>query len=397
VLYNKFEQPAPTSDDEFAWETVEQLKMLDRSLPPADMEAGLLPDDALPPVGDGRVYRARIFRRDEHGEWLQFGPAVFPRANGKLLTEIPFDFAGARTADATVDKPPLDDAVTVNIGHYRNSAAHEHGLFFTANPMAYLFGYDPDRENAYDDEMLVPEAQARARAGVGPLNRAAPALQWKLGSSEILVLKSADAKAGVLSARAEDLGAVLAAMDSKRDEMVAVVGRILAQEKKAAEAARTEEIRREGERGALTTICRAVGACFTRALARAQAWMPDSGGEVKVELPTEFFGEAMTADDMTKIADLWIKYGLIAKSDTRKILRRGRVIDPDRTDAQIDAELSRDPIPTAPTDATVPLGLDGGGGDGGAAKPGAQPPPARRQPPGGGGAADQLPNAPPRG
>lgn len=386
LLHEETEVYAPTPKDEFVWEEVEQLRLLDRAFPPLDAEVGSLPEEALPPQGDGMVYRARIFRQDENENWVQSGPAVFPRIDGKFMTEIPFDFGGSRTPDASVDKPPLEDAVVVNIGHYRNSAAHEHGLLFTANPMGYLFGFDAERE-------LPPVMGADGVATAA----ATPRIAWKMGSSEMLVLKNENAKVGMLSAKADDLSAIREAMAVKRDELVAVVGRIIAQEKKAAEAARTEEIRREGEKGALTTICRSVEATFLRALKRAQAWIPDAAGKVEITLPTEFFEEGLTPAEAEQLADLWLKYGLIAKSDVRALLRKTRFIGQDRTDAQIDSELARDPIPSAPSALTVGLGLPGSAPPAAGAVSGQQPPP----PPGGGGGGAKPPgtvvNAPPRG
>lgn len=337
LLHERQEVPAPTEDDEFAWEEFEQLRLLDRAFPPIDLDERSFPDEALPANGgDGRVYRSRLYRRDaqDKDKWVLVpGTTAFPRVGGKLMAELPFDFGGSRTASPDVDRPPLDDAVTVNIGHYRNSAAHEHGLYFTANPMAYLFGFDQDQELSEQDIVRLNGAKAEIR--------------WTFGSSKMLVLKNAQAQADVLSASAEDLSAVREAMAEKRDELVAVVGRILAQEKKAAEAAKTEELRREGERGVLTTVARAVSAMMTRALQRAQAWTESAEGEVSVKVSTEFFAEGFTPDDALKIAELWVKHGLIAKSDVRKALRRGGIIDAERTDKEIDSELSREPIPSA--------------------------------------------------
>lgn len=368
VLHEERDGPAPTADDEFAWEEWEQWRVLDRAYPPPETEIRAVPQEVL--AGDGRVYRSRTYRRsqDDPSVFVQVGPAVYPRVDGKMMAEIPFDFGGSKTANANVDRPPLEDAVTVNIGHYRNSAAHEHGLLFTANPMAYLFGYDQDQELS-DDE-------------ISRLAGRRQEIRWTFGSPKMLVLKEKQATCGVLSAKAEDLGALREAMAEKRDEMVAVVGRILAQEKKAAEAAKTEELRREGEKGVLTTIARSVSAMMTRALQRAQSWTPSADGAVSVEIPTEFFEEGFTPQEALLIADLWVKHGLLAKSDVRKALRRGRILDADRQDKDIDAELARDPIPQADPSLLAEAAA--------AAASGRAPAP---QPPGGG-KAPPPPNAP---
>jgi hypothetical protein len=318
-------------DEVISWQDYEQWRILDRAVPPPAALEGLkgtgLPDDLLE---DGKVYRSRIFRYDEGKGTFYRVSTSWPRLNGKLIAEIPFEFIGCRTHGTSIDKPPLADAVDVNLGHYRNSAAHEHGLLFTANPMAWLFGYDPDFEEdqGEQDQKVVSKTQ----------------LRWRFGSSEILVLKSKDATCGVLSASAQDLSALMAAMQAKRDELVAIVGSILAQEKKAAEAARTEEIRRQGEKGVLTALARVVGSAMTRCLTRARDWMVVTG-DVLVDVSTDFFETDLTPTDALAVAELWIKYGLIAKSDVRALLRDGGIISPEREDKDIDAEIALDAPP----------------------------------------------------
>jgi hypothetical protein len=323
---------AKDSEDEVtSWQDYVQWRILDRAVPTAEAVAGLkgtgLPDDLME---DKKVYRSRIFRYDEGKGTFYRESTSWPRLNGKLIAEIPFEFIGCRTHGTSIDKPPLADAVDVNLGHYRNSAAHEHGLLFTANPMAWLFGYDPDKEEdqGEDSQKVVPKAS----------------LKWRFGSSEILVLKSELAKIGVLSASAADLSALMAAMQAKRDELVTIVGSLLAQEKKAAEAARTEEIRRQGEKGVLTALARVVSAAMTRCLTRARDWMVVTG-DVLVDVSTEFFERDLTAADALSVAKLWIEYGLLAKSDVRALLKGGGIIAPEREDKDIDAEIALDAPP----------------------------------------------------
>lgn len=328
-LHETREVPAPTAEDEHAWEDVEQWRLLDRAIPPADMAEAAMPEKPIP---DGRVYRSRIYRKDDANptKFLLVSTS-WPRMNGRLMAEIPWDWMGSDKGTSCVDQPPLEDAVEVNATHIRVAAAHMHAVYFVANPKAYLFGYDPDFETPEDEDhprIMKPEKPA-----------------WRFGSSEMLVLRNAAAQAGIIAASAADLSGTMEMMRELRDEMVAVVGRILAQEKKAAEAAKTEELRREGEKGVLTALARVISAGMTRALERARDFM-GLKGEVSVRISTEFFEEGWTPDEALAIADLWIKYGLIAKSDVRRVLRRGSMIDRERTDELIDAELAEDPIPS---------------------------------------------------
>jgi hypothetical protein len=328
VLHEQAEVPAPTEEDEHAWADTEQWVVLDRALPPPDTAVGLAPEK---PLADGRAYRARTYRRSESNpESFELVSTSWPRRDGRLLAEIQFDMT-------EVIKPPLSDAVDVNVDHYRVSALHTHGLVFVANPMAYLFGYDPDLEEE------VPE-------GAPPPVK--PTLRWEFGSSKILVLKNPNAKAGIVSATAANMSATMEEKRELRDELVAVVGRILAKEKKAAETAEAEELRRQGDKGVLTALARAVSVVLTRALERARDWMQVKG-EVSIRVSTEFFDKGFTPEEAQAIADLWLSKRLIAKSDVRTVLRRGGILERNRTDELIDAELAEEgilPIPPAPGD-----------------------------------------------
>lgn len=346
--------PDAAALDEFAWIPVRQWRVLDRAMPPAEL-AGKVPQETM--AGDQKVYRVRFFTVGQDGSFV-VSQDIWPLVNGKLSEEIPFEFIGARDCTPKCDKPPLYDVITVNVGHYRNSAALEHALFFCANPMGYIFGYDPEEEM---------EAQELERPGA---SRTPP--KWVMGSSRMLVLKNKDAKAGVLSATAESVSALSERIEVKRLEMAALVGRLLATEKNVAEAQGTEKIRRQGEQGVLSSIAGNVSDALTRCLCRARDYMGIKG-EVSVSVPTQFWDSGITAAEATAIADLWMKYKLIAKSDVRQQLRDSGFVT--RSDEDIDEELDSEGVPAAPPDF-----LPAPNGAGAGAVP--VPPPAGAPPPG---------------
>lgn len=330
--------PPADAVDEFEWIQVRQWRVLDRAIPPQEL-AGKLPIEST--YGDRKAYRVRFFTLDSENNFVQ-SPPVFPTVNGRLSEEIPFEFIGARDCSPVCDKPPLYDVVTVNVGHYRNSAALEHALFFCANPMGYVFGYDPEEE------------LGGTEAGAQITSR--PNLTFRFGSPRLLTLKNANAKAGMLSARAADVSALSDRIQVKRDEMASLVGRILATEKKAAEAALTEKVRRQGEQGVLSSIAANVSAALTRCMMRARDYM-GAKGDVEIAVPTQFWDTGITAVEATAIADLWMKYGVIAKSDVRQQLRDSGFVT--RSDEDIDAELALEPVPTAPA-GFLPFGAMAG-------------------------------------
>ena len=65
-----------------------------------------------------------------------------PRRLGKPLPLIPFVFHGPRHSRPPVEKPPLNDIITVNLDHYRLDADYKHGVHYTALPTAWVSGFD---------------------------------------------------------------------------------------------------------------------------------------------------------------------------------------------------------------------------------------------------------------
>jgi hypothetical protein len=55
-----------------------------------------------------------------------------PTAQGQRLDFIPFVFVGSRTNNATIDTPPIESLVDINIGHLLNSAETEESSFYLA-------------------------------------------------------------------------------------------------------------------------------------------------------------------------------------------------------------------------------------------------------------------------
>ena len=126
------------------------------------------------------------------------------------------------------------------------------------------------------------------------------------------------------------------AMKDKEERMVMIGARII-QDQGGSETAEAARMRASGENSVLTTIAENASAAFLKALNWAAEFMGETGAEIIFELNTEFFEKAMDAQMLMAQMQL-VDRGDIGRSDFRKNLRAGGVIDNERTDEDIDSE-----------------------------------------------------------
>lgn len=333
-----------SGEDEFDRPRVEQWRVLDLAPPSPDdlafMPRGSLADDG----GSGLAYRVRIFRlkkkaNDSDPDEFELISTAFPRRDGQLMTSIQFDPAGAEENTFRLSKPPLFDAVDVNVAWFRNSASYEHALLWVGNPQAVIYGYDPEIEG--DAEGMEPEASAAEAQAAVALRRVGVTekREWRFGSPEILLIKSHLAKGEMFSLKSDDVSALKDAKDDKKAELVMLVGRMLAAESQANIAERTEQLQRSADQGVIANIQQNSAKAMTRALGRALDWMK-LAGERSFSSAVDYFQRMLTPEEASAISDLALK-GHLAQSDVRDLLRRGGWIRPGRTDEQIDQEIEQ--------------------------------------------------------
>lgn len=227
-------------------------------------------------LNDG-VYQARVWtradaRRERAGARAAWDVSewVTPVRRGTPLPFIPFTFVGVEGITPDVSKPPLLDLVDVSIGHYRNSADHEHGLFLTALPTPWVSG-------VVDDGELT----------IGPSHA------WRLEK---------DGRAGLLEFTGAGLAAIRDAMTAK-EKLMATLGASLLEEPAArtAETATAIRMRHSGQAAALKTVAGAASAALTRVL-RWHVWWWAGAGElplgVQVRLSDEFFQMRATPEEV---------------------------------------------------------------------------------------------------
>lgn len=284
---------------------------------------------------DGK-YRIRIFNEDNG---LQIGTDVYPEMNGKPLSEIPFYFIGPDGSDAELDEPILIDLFDLNIKHFQVSADYEHGCHMTALPTPVISGHR--QAMGADGKPIVEE--------------------FNIGSMSAWVFEDPNTSATFLEFTGAGLKTLENNLDRKEAQMAAIGARMLAPEKKAAEAAQTLAMRNSGENSVLSAIAIAVSEGLTKALETFREWAGISG-TCKFEINREFVPMAVDPQMLTAWLAL-CQGGKMSFESLFELLKRADLIDAETTfddeQGRIDAEAPPAPpaatgFPALPLDPNAP-------------------------------------------
>lgn len=267
-----------SDDDRFVVKTKKQWRVLElvaKDIAMADMDTM---EDAPTVLFDPQqvnVYRVQVWRLKKDLPGLQGAAAQaeefyleemgFPSLRGKAMDTIPFVVVTAGDSDEEEQKPPIEGIASVNMSHYRTSADLEHGRHFTALPTPYVIGLS-------EQQQLV------------------------IGSSAAWVITGVDAsqvKIGMLEFTGQGLAALETAMEEKQKQMAILGARLLEEQKKAAEAFETHELRSAGEQSVLAQLANGASEGLNEALAFMTAW-DASLGKIIVQLNTEFVKVGMS-------------------------------------------------------------------------------------------------------
>jgi hypothetical protein len=248
-------------------------------------------------------YRVRVM--DEDGALKS---EVYPLMRGAPMRFIPFTILGANSADSDVQKPPLLDLVDTNLAHYRNSADYEHGLHFTGLPTPYVAGVQLDAGQVLS-----------------------------IGSTSAWVFPDPSAKAEFLEFRGDGLETLRNAIKDKEGRMAVLGARMLIDEKRAAEAYGTVELRTSGERSVLASISRAASDAIKRSLNWMAAWVgaPQS---VEFALNTDFGATRMQPQMLTALVSAY-QSDVMPLSVLFDNMQRGELVRTDMTFEQYEAQL----------------------------------------------------------
>ena len=263
-------------------------------------------------------YRQRIFVEKKmigaDGEkWEQFGGDIIPLKNGAPLNFIPFYFVGVKNGLPDAEKPPLIDLANANLSHYTSTADLEHGAHYTALPTAVITGHS--------DEVT---------DGTTPA-------EYRIGAASAWVFPNADTKVQYLEFQGQGLGALEKRVEAKENYMAALGARMLAPEKRAAEAADTLSIRNSGETSVLASLAASASQAIEDAVRFMAEWAGMTGNVV-FKLNNDFVASKMTAQELTALFQTY-QGGGMAFADFLHNLKRGEIIQEDRTEEDIRSEI----------------------------------------------------------
>lgn len=286
---------------------VEEFNVFDRN----DYVRQTTPQYRVLVMVDGE-YHQRIYR-----DGLLISDKTPTGFNGNTFDHIPFWFFGAKTNTPDIDKAPLEDLAEVNILHYGNSATVEESGFISSQPTLF-----------FTTDITQDEFKKWNPNGIQVGSTTGYSL-GKIGS------------ANLVQAEAGQLARTL--MQDKENQMLMIGARIV-QKGSGNETAEAARIRYGSDNSVLSTIAGNVSEAITMAILDAQCFkMPEPLlDETLFWLPQEYFDEVMDAQMILAQVQLW-QQGLIAKSDLRVNLRQAAILESDRTDEDIDADIEKEP------------------------------------------------------
>jgi len=262
-------------------------------------------------------YRVRIIQKDEHKKDVLIDE-YYPMMNNQPLKFIPFYIYSAIGKSVSIKKPPLIDMVDVNLSHYKTTADYEHGLHFTGLPTPVVTGYD-----------------------VKTNDKGIPTETLSIGSSTAWVFPSKDAKASYLEFTGQGLQQLSKALEEKEAKLASLGARMLAPEKRMAEAAETAAINRSGENSVLASIAYAASELLEEVMQVISQWAGVSGN-IEIHLNTDYLPVGMTAQDLAELVKAW-QAGGISFETMHYNLVRGEIMPADVTAEEEQEKIAEQP------------------------------------------------------
>lgn len=242
-------------------------------------------------------YSVEVWRQAEKSsEWELVEGPFNPLRNGRPLPEVPFFWFGPDELSPKVQDPPMLDLADVNLSHYRNSADLEHGAHFTGLPTPFIAGVQLEQGE-----------------------------KIRIGSGTAIVSAHPEARGSYLEFTGQGLGALEKLLDRKEAQMAAIGARMLAPEKRQAEAADTLEMRHNGETSVLAAQARLVSQGITAMMETMREWA-GIAGRCLFNLSTDFMPVRMSAQELDALVKAW-QTGAISRQTLHHNLQMGEVIE----------------------------------------------------------------------
>lgn len=239
-------------------------------------------------------------------------------ANGQSLSYIPFVFIGSKNNDWVVDNQPLYDMARINLGHYQDSADYQESIFICGQPYVHV---DIGEGNADDFKQANPGGIA-------------------YGSRKGLITQKG--RVDLIQANPNQL--VAQAMKEKLEQAKAIGARMIepAGGRETAEAAR---IRFSSQVSALSIISDNASWAIEQAIKILCAFMNANDASVRFKLNDQFYDDTADGNIMTAYTN-WFDRGIVSADELREYGRKTGIIEEDKTDDEIEAnvDLTTDPL-----------------------------------------------------
>lgn len=275
------------------------------------VDSGALVDEATPTRRGARKTPAAP--EEDKSNWSQDGEAVIPLINAKPIPFIPFWIINPSDQTPDVRRPLLAGLANVNVAHFNTTAQLENALFWCGNPQPYATGVD-----------------------------GATMPKLSVGSSSLWTFPDAQSKVDFLSISGDSVQALNGRLDRHEQQMALLGARMLSPDKRAAEAAETARIHRQGEMSVVTGTSNSLSASITDII-KVAGMFQGVTGEVVFQMNTAFFDEILSVSDAKGLVSLW-QQGFMAPSDVIAQLKKASLLDPERTIEQIQSENESSPI-----------------------------------------------------
>jgi len=259
------------------------------------------------------IYKQTLWRKvavGEEVEWIADDP-VTPLRGREPMSEIPFRIFPYHQEE--IELPALHPLCEVNLAHYRNQADREWGGHWQGLPT--LFGM-----------WKLPQGEKQP--------------EIRLGGTALNHINTPDAK--VETVHFDGGLPTLEALTRDKAIDAAMLGmRMLAPEKRAAEAAETEGIRRAGEVGILQADANAASGGLTWVLRQMFLWagLETQAEQVNVALNTDFIASMLSPQMVQQLGEQ-LEAGRITYEMYLDAMMRGEVVRSDEDLAGIKTQLA---------------------------------------------------------
>lgn len=242
-----------------------------------------------------------------------------PSIRGKAIDFIPFFVVNPIGTGFSDHKPLMLDIANINISHYMSSADLEHGRHFTGLPTPVVIGAESSQD-------------------------------LYIGSTKFLVIPDKGGDAKYLEFTGQGLQSLEKAMTEKQSLLASMSARLLDNASRGSEAADAVKLRYMSETASLTTVVNAISTTLNSVYKFIAVVTGEDESSFELILDTDFMETLIAAPEMTALFDGFFQ-GAISKETLVFNLRKGRRLDPMRTDAQELAAISRPAAPN-PNPAT---------------------------------------------